>query len=412
MIACVVLPGFLATIARERASILSGQALIIYALYGRQRYVYSACAAALRAGVEPGMPLQQAMAILPEAQVLAANPPHYRDALHSVADGLALFSDHVEVEGLPQFERGWRKRRGLAASNNAACVVAYVDLGRLSVSDGLDMGRRIQRVLPGVPAMIGLAGNRFTAYAAARGLRPGKLHLVRPGDEAGFLAQRPVSLLPMDAEMARRLRLFGLRTLGAFAALPPGAVLAQFGKHGRLLQRWAQGQDERPVALLPPHRELVARHQFDDPVDELRLPVVLSVLVNQLVRQSGQTGLSPRRLQLTVTLENGEVQDAEVLLRQPLVDGAHWQLVADQLLARLRLDRRISGLAFVGTDLVAPVAQQLTLFSEMQAAPEADQALRDLIARFGPGTFLQASLTHPAALRAEDRFELDAAGAA
>jgi hypothetical protein len=35
--------------------------------------------------------------------------------------------------------------------------------------------------------------------------------------------------------------------LGQYAALPPSAVLQQFGKAGRLAQRFAQGKDDRPV---------------------------------------------------------------------------------------------------------------------------------------------------------------------
>lgn len=93
---------------------------------------------------------------------------------------------------------------------------------------------------------LGLAGNKFAAWAAARTAEPGGLCVVSE-PEARFLAPLPVDWLPLTEETLRRLRVLGLHTLGRLAALPAVAVAEQFGAESLTAWRWARGQDERPV---------------------------------------------------------------------------------------------------------------------------------------------------------------------
>ena len=74
--------------------------------------------------------------------------------------------------------------------------------------------------------------------------------LVPPGESPDFLASFPVSALERP-DLADLLRRLGIRTLGAFAALPAADVLARFGPDGALAHRLARGLDDRP--LRPAH---------------------------------------------------------------------------------------------------------------------------------------------------------------
>src|SRR3989442_1531376 len=67
-----------------------------------------------------------------------------------------------------------------------------------------------------------------------------------------FLAAQPVGMLPVSEEMRRRLRLLGIETLGALAALPRSALAAQFGPQGALAWELARGEDDSPVR--PPEK--------------------------------------------------------------------------------------------------------------------------------------------------------------
>jgi nucleotidyltransferase/DNA polymerase involved in DNA repair len=98
---------------------------------------------------------------------------------------------------------------------------------------------------------LGLASTKFAAFTASL-LSRDEVVYVPKGGERDFLAPFPVDILPSDEDTHRRLLAFGFRTLEGFAALPSGAVLAQFRTYGYFfLHRLALGYDERRVI---PHR--------------------------------------------------------------------------------------------------------------------------------------------------------------
>ena len=57
-------------------------------------------------------------------------------------------------------------------------------------------------------------------------------------------------------ELPDLLARLGIRTLGAFAALPARAVVARFGAPGEAAHRLARGLDERPLAARTPPPDL------------------------------------------------------------------------------------------------------------------------------------------------------------
>ncbi len=99
---------------------------------------------------------------------------------------------------------------------------------------------------PGDLVRQGVADGLFAAGLAARaGV------LVPPGGTPVFLAPWPVAALA-DADLAEVLVRLGLRTLGAFAALPAADVLARFGANGARCHRVARGEDgELPGLRVP-----------------------------------------------------------------------------------------------------------------------------------------------------------------
>ncbi|HUC35580.1 MAG TPA: hypothetical protein VMR97_00490, partial [Acidimicrobiales bacterium] len=108
----------------------------------------------------------------------------------------------------------------------------------------------------GVVGGVGVADGLFAATLAARSStrRPGRAPvLVAPGDTPGFLSTWPVEVLGRP-ELADLLCRLGIRTLGAFAALPARHVLARFGTDGSICQAVAAGEEGEPpgLRLLPP----------------------------------------------------------------------------------------------------------------------------------------------------------------
>ena len=87
-------------------------------------------------------------------------------------------------------------------------------------------------------ASIGLAANRFTAGAAAAAANTSTLRLVRPGEEAAFLAPLSVETVALEPETARRLDLFGLRQLGQIAVMPSGSRRRSSAPGSSSSRRW------------------------------------------------------------------------------------------------------------------------------------------------------------------------------
>jgi protein ImuB len=97
------------------------------------------------------------------------------------------------------------------------------------------IGERVASVT-GAPVEVGVADGLFGALlAAAAGA------VVPSGATAGFLAPFPVGILG-NAELAELLVRLGIRTLGAFAALPEPHVLGRFGADGVVCHRVSGGR--------------------------------------------------------------------------------------------------------------------------------------------------------------------------
>lgn len=154
---------------------------------------------------------------------------------------------------------------------------------------------------PLVPQGMALASQRFTAEVAARS---GRVVAVAPGEEAWFLSELPLDVLPLPQSFAQRLHALGIRTLGAFASLPTPSVEARFGPEGVALQRWARGRDDRGLLPRRPPIRYAARHEFEEAcVDMAELREVLEHLVEGVVADLGRAAQGVTRLRLQLVLD-------------------------------------------------------------------------------------------------------------
>ncbi len=111
-------------------------------------------------------------------------------------------------------------------------------------ADELDFLRtRIQSYLDGQVSM-GSASSKFVARVA--GLSSAEHCVVAEGEEAALLAPFPATLLPLNADMRRRIPLMGIRTISDYVALSRAAGFEQWGKHLLWCYDLAIGLDSRP----------------------------------------------------------------------------------------------------------------------------------------------------------------------
>jgi protein ImuB len=168
-----------------------------------------------------------------------------------------------------------------------------------------------------VRVRVAIAATRAAARLLVRH-HPG-VTVVPPGGDAAALAPVPVDLLtPLHAgatgrnpremdpgELVMTLKRWGLRTLGAFAALPSDEVAARLGQRGVRWQRVARGEDLEPLVPLVPEERFEQALELEWPIEGLE---PLSFVLGRL--------LEP----LSVQLERRDRGAARIHLRLRLVD--------------------------------------------------------------------------------------------
>jgi DNA polymerase IV len=100
----------------------------------------------------------------------------------------------------------------------------------------------------GLSASVGLATSRLVAKIASDHGKPGGCVVVRPGDEAAFLAPFPARAIPgIGPRTAERLAALDIQTCADLASTEPSFLALQLGSHAARLPERARGVDRRPV---------------------------------------------------------------------------------------------------------------------------------------------------------------------
>ncbi|MGI8424760.1 MAG: hypothetical protein ACR2NO_11740 [Chloroflexota bacterium] len=307
-ICCIWLPGFGLHVAARLSPAVTGSVEHPSALYrpGTRYQELLECSPALaRAGIRPGLPLREAQARVPDATFLPCDDgvlDAMERAFVPVLDALDSFSPVVEPPSRAQLGDGR--------------AVAYVEVAGLEPLYGPEpqlAGRLIHAAstaaaVPITSASAGVASTKFTAWVAASlaaWLTP-PVSVVPEHEDALFLAPLPLETIPLPVQARLALQRLGVRTLGAFAALPSNSVtlrLARYKDDGRRAHLLAQGLDDAPLCpRQPPPAASVARKFEWEETDLDRLTFALKRLADQL---------AARLVTPTQNVEEGEGFDTE-----------------------------------------------------------------------------------------------------
>ena len=301
-IACIVIPHFALRVALLERPELDGAPLVLGPAQGGRPIVTDATPEAAAHGVRTGLSLREAVALCPEAVILAPHPVRENRAAEQIVAGLELLSPAVEID-----------------TRQPGCyAIDLTGLERLIGPPRL----AAERLLATVPALFrpraGVAPTKFTARVAAYGAAPGTVQVVDPITTQSFLAPAPVSLLPLSPDKRRRLERLGLRTLGDLTDLPAAAVQARFGAEGRHAWELARGNDREPVR---------ARLQPETVSESLTLPapatsretllIAITRLVLRAFDRAALRNRHVRQARLCASLEGGQAWEQITTLREP-----------------------------------------------------------------------------------------------
>lgn len=362
------LDAFYVAVECLRNDALRGKSLIIGG--SSNRGVVASCSYEARAfGVRSAMPMRQALQLCPDATVLKGDMEAY--SKHS-----GLVRDVIE-EQAPLFEQ-------------ASIDEFYLDLTGMDRYIGcwkwsVELRQRIIRET-GLPLSFGLSVNKTVSKVGAGEVKPNGTELVPAGTEKRYLAPLPVGKLPsVGPETVRRLALLGVRSCQTLSEMPPRLLEREFGKHGLIMWKKANGEDDSPVVPYREQDSISSERTFSaDSIDP-------RFMTDEIRRQTAQLAYELRalgKLTACVTIKL-RYSDFNTFTRQakipytaqdgPLTEQA---LALFERLYERRLAVRLLGVRF--SDLV-PGTSQLNLFDDTGKEARLLDAMDKIRNRFGKG---------------------------
>ncbi len=360
------LDAFFVAVEQLRNDSLRGKPLLIGG--SSNRGVVASCSYEARAfGVRSAMPMRQALQLCPDAIVLRGDMEMY--SKHS-----ALVRAVIDDQA-PLYEQ-------------ASIDEFYLDLTGMDQYIGCwkwstELRQRIIKET-GLPLSLGLSVNKTVSKVGTGEAKPNGLKLIQAGTERGFLAPLPVGKIPsIGRETERRLSLMGVRTCATLSAVPPRLLQREFGKHGLLMWKKANGEDDSPVVPYREQDSISSERTFHTDTIEMRY------LHDEVRKQTAQLAYQLRALGkltacVTVKLRysdfNTFTKQARIAYTAqdaPLVE--HSLRLFDRLYER-RQAIRLVGVRF--SELVQG-SSQLNLFDDTEKESRLLEAMDKIRDRFG-----------------------------
>lgn len=368
------LDAFYVAVELLRNDSLRGKPLIIGG--SSNRGVVASCSYEARAfGVRSAMPMKQALQLCPDATVLKGDMEAY--SKHS-----ALVRDVIEAQA-PLFEQ-------------ASIDEFYLDLTGMDKFIGCwKWSTELRQTIikeTGLPLSFGLSVNKTVSKVGAGEVKPNGTKLVPAGTEKLFLAPLPVGKLPsVGRETERRLALMGVRTCQTLSEVPPRLLEREFGKHGLIMWKKANGKDDSPVVPYREQDSISSERTFHEDTIDMRF------LQDEIRRQTAQLAYELRALGklsacVTVKLRYADFNTFTKQAKIPYTaqDGpltAHALSLFERLYER-RQAIRLLGVRF--SELV-PGSSQLNLFDDTEKEGRLLAAMDKIRDRFGKNSVKKGS---------------------
>ena len=226
------LDAFFASVEMLENPNLAGKPVVVGGRPEERGVVAAASYPARAFGIHSAMPMARALALCPQLVIVPTRHGVYHRYSERVMAILQEASSLVEQMSIDE---------------------AYLDLTDQVAAweEAMEVARRLQaRVRDGIglSASLGVATNKVVAKVASGRNKPGGLTIVRPGEEATFLAPLPVQTLPgVGPATGEKLAELGVATIGDLARAPEAELKARFGRPGADLALLARGIDDHPV---------------------------------------------------------------------------------------------------------------------------------------------------------------------
>jgi DNA polymerase-4/protein ImuB len=311
------------------------------------------------------MPLQQALSLYGEVELVHADVSHYEAVFNEILDALEERSPLVEGADLGVIYIGLDGLHLIYRSDDAAVSA-------------------IREAIPGAfDAFIGIAEGKFPASLAARYSHHGSYRTLN-GDMAAFLNGLACDLLPVSLKCKTKLHEFGLHTLGQIASLTPGPLQAQFGPEGKRIWELANGIDDTP--LYPRMTEEIIEDSTTLSSVTTSLDVMVMAIETMLSRafvKFEAKGMGIRSINLWTRSWLGEHWEKNVQFKEPAMNVKAAISRIKQIMENAPQPGPIEQLGMKITGLCSQRGKQKSLFTEVRAKDHLLDDIRQLEFRLG-----------------------------
>src|SRR5690606_3010103 len=334
-----------------------------------RRMIVSPDAPALALGVLPGMTVTKARGLVPDLEVVDADPEADREALRK----LALWAGRrYSPQVAPDPPAGiWLDITGCEGLFGGEEPLAK------------DLYRRIRA--SGLTPHIGIADTAGCAHAVARQVRSGRPVHIPPGRTAEALGLLPVSALRIESGVAADLARMGFTRIEELMAAPRAPLGKRFSRE--LFRRLDQALGTRPEPIEPIFAEempYAVRHLLEPIGTPEAFAQVIDDLVHDVVSQLLRKGGGVRRLDLMFKRVDGHTQAIRIGTAAATRDEPHLTK-----LFNARIGEVEPGLGIEAMRLACPLSEPLGpsqidhLASNRHQGPDLSALVDALANRFG-----------------------------
>ncbi len=236
-------------------------------------------------GVRSAMPVQQALKLCPQLQIVSGTRARYKEISRKVMTVLGNFSPVVEQASIDE---------------------AYLDISGTEKLFGPP--RKLAETIKedilnatGLTASVGIAPVKFLAKIASDLDKPNGISIIEAHEVQSFLQKLPVEKIPGVGKKALpKLQLYGIKYAADFRRYTPEFWKDKFGERGLVLYEKGAGIDPTPVEVSGQMKSSSAENTFGEDVSDIHK------LKTLLLKQSERIAADIRRKSLkgrTITLK-------------------------------------------------------------------------------------------------------------
>ena len=346
----VDLDAFFASVEQLDHPAWRGKPVIVGGDPDRRGVVSTASYEARTYGVHSAMPSSTARRLCPDAIWTEGHFSRYREMSEKVMAILHDETPHVQQVSIDE---------------------AFMDVSPNDVNGEhpVSIARRIQARVDalGVTCSIGVGTTKSIAKLASDMDKPHGITVVMPGGEHSFMAPLPVSSLSgIGPSSEKKLKQFGIETLGELAAADDQLISQILGKAGEVMLARARGLEDAPIEeddeVKSVSNEISFAHDLTSRDD---IEAAIGTMAAKVCRRLRRKGLQGHTVTLKVRYANRSVRSAQKRLSGNSDDDAAVMQAVSGLLDQIwheGVALRLVGVAVTGFD-EEDDGEQLSLFN-------------------------------------------------